>query len=100
MRWFAAIAFVGLLWAQSEGRQIPTYPGDGNPQHNGQPRWCQSDDSHGYMHNCACIGMTGSDGHTGMCEGKDPAPHGDPLCKTYCRRSACSCHAECDNSTR
>jgi hypothetical protein len=96
MRWLGLTFVVGLLWAQGEGRTVP--PAD-DPTHPGQPRWCQSDDRNGYVHNCSCKGMTDEES-PGMCKTKDePEVHGDPKCRTFCRRNACGCHQECSNPT-
>jgi hypothetical protein len=66
---------------------IPPFEGDGNPQHDGQPKWCQShDDSH--VHNCDCRKMECDP--NGMPGGGEHAN-----CKVYCRPKACRCVKPC-----
>lgn len=96
MKLICTLCLVGLALAQG-GRTIP--PTD-DRDHAGQPSWCQREDGNGYAHNCNCKGMTDDNGD-GMCtpDGKQE-PHGDPKCKTYCRRNKCYCHVECSRPTR
>lgn len=82
MRWLALIFVVGLIWAQGQSREIPEYEGDSNPQHNGQPKFCQAKDINGYKKNC------------GICDSDCSSHHGSQ-CKTYCRMNACFCHPAC-----
>jgi len=83
----AALLWAVLLFGQGQGdRPIPPYEGDGNPQHDGQPRWCQATDGFGYKKNCGiCDTKCGPDGTGGE----------SPKCKVYCRKGACRCHPEC-----
>jgi hypothetical protein len=94
MRWLALFLVATLIWGQGEGRQIP----DGHDKTHPGPRWCQNDNRGGWLHNCACKGMTDENG-PGMCDGKEREPHGDPKCKLFCKRDSCACHSECDHPT-
>ena len=90
---FAAV----LIGAQDGSRDVP--PLEGDAAHRGQPRWCQAKDANGYKHNCACAAMSEGGvegGHNGMCD----TVHGDARCKTYCRKSACTCHVSDCGATR
>ncbi len=87
MRWAALLLFAALVWAQGQGdRPIPEYEGDGNPQHDGQPKWCQAIDVGGFKKNCGICDTKCGPGETG---GEDKR------CKVYCRKGACKCHADC-----
>ncbi len=78
------LAVIGLsVLAQSGDRDVPIFGGDGNPNHEGQPSWCQARDENGFKKNC------------GKCDHKCGEDN-DNRCKTYCRsRSACRCNVAC-----
>jgi hypothetical protein len=87
MKLLLSLLLVTLAFAFQLPQPIPPFQGDGNPQHDGQPRWCQNkDDAH--LHNCECM-KTACD--------RDGQPGGDerPTCKVYCRRNACRCQKPC-----
>lgn len=86
MRWFCLVLVAGMIWAQGQGREIPTYEGDDNAQHDGQPKWCQAKDAGGFAKNCGVCDTMCGPGNTG---GEDKR------CKVYCRKGACKCHPEC-----
>lgn len=86
MRWIALLFVIGLVWAQNEGREIPPFGGDGNPQHDGQPKFCQARDAGGFKKNCGICDTMCGDGKTG---GEDRR------CAVYCRKNMCFCHPEC-----
>lgn len=77
--WSAAI----LLVAQSPGDVPPTT----DPDHEGQPEWCQRENTPRYKANCEKCERHCDDDQQGGGE--------DSQCKVYCRRSACACHAPC-----
>ena len=89
MKYALLLAVVFLAFAQQG--QIPPYEGDGNPQHNGQPKFCQNVDSPQYVHNCECQDMADK-----SCDksGKDTSK-----CATWCRKPACRCRVACDRDT-
>ncbi len=82
-RYLAALFLAGLILAQDGGKEIPTFPGDDNPQHNGQPEFCIGASDGTHKPNCGVCNMCGKD-----------APE-SPKCKTYCRRGACRFHESC-----
>jgi hypothetical protein len=84
----ALFLVAALLWAQGEGREIPPFEGDGNSQHDGQPKWCQDGDRNGYKHNCACGMKCDEDGNVVE----------SSKCRAYCRPKSCFCSGMC--STR
>ena len=84
IRYFALLFVVGLIWAQNNNpRDIPLFGGDDNPQHDGQPQFCQARDENGFKKNC------------GVCDMTCPKPGEEqqelPKCKTYCRKGQCKC---------
>jgi hypothetical protein len=88
----AAILLAFIAFALQAPQPIPPYAGDGNPLHDGQPAWCQNNDTAEYAHNCECMSMTDETCEKGMQEsGK---------CKVYCRKKACKCKTKCDRQTR
>jgi hypothetical protein len=92
----AAVSLVAF-----EKQEIPTFPGDGNPQHDGQPVMCQNFDTKEYKHNCACKAMNDEAACTphdpGADEDEDEGGGESPRCKVYCRKSACFCQRHCDS---
>ena len=79
------ICVAAMLFAQTPGREIPPYEGDDNPQHDGQPKWCQREDAGGFKKNCDCGMKCDRDGNVAE----------SSRCKTYCRKTACGCHGAC-----
>lgn len=67
-------------------QQIPKFPGDDDPRHDGQPLFCQNYDTKEYLHNCECKGMDDD------CKGGEEGGGESPKCKVYCRKNSCSCH--------
>lgn len=65
---------------------IPQYPGDDNPQHDGQPMYCVNHDTAKHAANCSCRSMN-PDGES--CEQESSK------CKVYCRKEACRCANPC-----
>lgn len=63
---------------------IPPFMGDGNPQHDGQPMFCQRHDSK-YKANCKKCER--------RCENGEETE--DSRCATNCRRGTCECHPPC-----
>lgn len=70
------------LALQQPPRTIPPYAGDSNPQHDGQPAWCQNKDINGFKANCGC---------KRTCDANDRGSD----CKTWCRTPACKCDHGC-----
>jgi len=81
------LAWGAMAW---QDRPIPDYPGDDNPQHNGQPMWCQARDENGHKKNCGVCDMHCS---------QDGTPIESNKCRVYCRHGACRCHRPCITST-
>lgn len=80
---FASLLLAVLVFAQTGQREIPAFPGDDNPAHDGQPLWCQATDTENHKKNC------------GKCDHKCGEDN-DQRCKTWCRsRTACRCNPQC-----
>lgn len=77
-----ALFAVCVLLSQDGGKPIPPYAGDDNPQHDGQPKWCQNKAANGYRANCGC---------KRSCDRNDRGSD----CVTYCRTPACKCDHGC-----
>lgn len=76
---------------------IPTYPGDDNPAHDGQPMFCQNDDTKAHAHNCECLAMRHDDPECVLPTEENQSRGSDgSKCKTYCRKTACRCRSHCD----
>lgn len=108
MKTTKVISFVALMLlygtAVAFQREVPPYPGDDNPLHNGQPMICINHDTKEFVHNCSCQAMGGDDDR---CKVKDPdedrnedgTPRNGPYalsCKTRCRKDACECRRRCE----
>lgn len=91
MRWLCAVLVAGIIFAQGEGRQIPEFEGDGNPAHDGQPKWCQAHDALGFKANCGKCETMCDPGHAGQ---------EDKRCAVYCRPGACKCNPQCATSMK
>ncbi len=81
---------------------IPRFKGDGNPQHDGQPAWCQNYDARGYMHNCKCKGMITKEGKEreqckDMLPGEKKGGGESPTCSDFCRKESCRCMDPCES---
>ncbi len=98
------VTLIGLYGsAVAFQREVPPYPGDDNPSHNGQPMICLNYDTKEFTHNCSCAAMNNEDER---CKSKDPEnrddygmPHSGPYapaCKTRCRHDACECKRHCE----
>src|SRR5437016_4023385 len=93
-----AIVFLFLVAAAValQKQPIPPFPGDGNPQHKGQPTWCANFDTKENTRNCECQAMNAD-----ACKHEDeygPDSYGEdnsPRCKVHCRRDACQCQRHC-----
>jgi hypothetical protein len=87
---FVSLLLAVLVFAQTGGKDIPTFDGDDNPDHNGQPKWCQSSNQGGFKANCGkCNPPT--------CDEKGNAIHyNNPKCGVNCRPNACLCHPGCN----
>lgn len=85
-----------VAWAFQQ-TPIPPYGGDDNRSHDGQPMWCQNDDTKQHAHNCECLAMKRDDPECIMPtdENQSQGPDGSK-CKVYCRKSACRCRTHCD----
>lgn len=69
---------------------IPPFEGDGNPQHDGQPKFCQNVDSKTHARNCDCKP------HMGDKECQEPDRGAEnPKCSVWCRKPACRCERDC-----
>lgn len=83
-----ALAVSATAWQKPKA---PPFPGDGNPQHDGQPLVCINH-SNGkyakYAKNCSCRRMN-PDGRTCTDE-RDMTS-----CSTTCRKPACLCANPC-----
>ncbi len=76
---------------------IPPYPGDDNPSHDGQPMFCQNDDTKQHAHNCECLAMHHDDPECVMPTDENQSYGSDSSkCKTFCRKTACRCKTHCD----
>lgn len=80
-----ALAVSATAWQKP---QAPTFPGDGDPRHDGQPIQCQNHSNGRYAKNCSCKSMN-SDGET--CSDQQESRS----CKVYCRKDACRCISPC-----
>lgn len=89
-KYFLLLAVVFLAFAQQG--QIPPYEGDGDPRHDGQPKFCQNVDSPQYVHNCECIDMADK-----SC---DKSAQDTSKCRVWCRKKSCNCRSVCDHATR
>ena len=87
----AAILLVsGSLALQNGPRRVPPFEGDGNAQHDGQPKFCLNVDTKEFLHNCDCQPKMGDK----ECHEVDKGGE-NPKCSVYCRRTACRCQREC-----
>ncbi len=84
LSWMAVVT-VALALQSPEPGLIPPYPGDDDPTHNGQPMFCQREDSRRFKANCMKCENT--------CENGDEVETSS--CQTYCRKGACLCHPPC-----
>lgn len=78
---------------------IPDYPGDDNPQHSGQPLFCQNYETREHAHNCECLEMDSEDSRCKLHPEDEDWDTRGPMstkCKTRCRRDACLCQRKCD----
>ncbi len=75
---------LAALLQQRQPLPIPPYAGDGNPQHDGQPEWCQRESNH-YKANCEKCERTCDEGEESE----------DSRCETNCRKGTCQCHPPC-----
>ncbi len=82
----ATLMLVALCLTAWQREPIPQYPGDDNPQHDGQPAHCQNMDSAKHAANCSCKSMN-PDGES--CDQESSK------CKVYCRKEACRCISPC-----
>ncbi len=87
----AVMLLAAVLLAQ---QPIPPFEGDGNEQHDGQPKFCVNHDHSGYIHNCSCKGMANKDCENEM-PGQEKGGGESANCKVYCRKSACRCIDPC-----
>jgi len=89
MRTFLLIALAAVALALQSPAPIPPFEGDGNPDHDRQPKWCQSHDDTNHVHNCDC--------RASHCDPGEEAPNAgeSPRCKVYCRKTACRCKNPC-----
>ena len=85
----AVFLLVGAGVALQGPQPIPPYPGDDNPQHDGQPMFCVNVDTKEHVHNCACRGMVADDN----C--REEGGGESSRCKVWCRKSACRCQSDC-----
>ncbi len=91
------LAAIFILTVAAIGFQlapIPPYEGDGNDQHDGQPKWCQNVDSKTHAHNCDCKPMAGDP----ECKDGEGGGGESPKCKVYCRKTACRCLPGCGHT--
>jgi hypothetical protein len=65
---------------------IPNYPGDDNPQHDGQPMFCLNHSTEKHAANCACRSMNPD---------AESCSQESAKCKVYCRKEACRCLSPC-----
>lgn len=93
----ALLVFALALAAQREQPPKPTppFPGDGNPQHNGQPMHCQNHDHNGWLHNCDCRAEEADHCNPGDPEPSAPTGRESSKCKVYCRKDHCHCVTPC-----
>lgn len=85
-----------LLWCCAallafQKQPIPDYPGDDNPQHDGQPMWCANFDTKEHTRNCECQAKSKQD-----CEHRDDYGPDTGSCKVFCRKHACTCQTACE----
>jgi hypothetical protein len=90
---FCLIVTVAVaLGFQTGPKQIPPFEGDGNTQHDGQPKFCVNTGKE-FLHNCDCQPKMGDP------ECHDPDKGGEnPKCSVYCRRNACRCQRGCEKT--
>ncbi len=96
------LAVAALALQLPDPPEIPIFPGDGNPQHDGQPVFCQNHDGGGWKHNCECHSMNPTHEQCKRDEnGADPDGqyHGPDTskCKVYCRKTECRCVNHCES---
>lgn len=78
--------------------EIPPYPGDGNPQHDGQPMHCQNYHDSMFKANCDCQPHGDNKKECKDKEDEDGILGSEYMpskCKTWCRRPACHCSNGC-----
>jgi hypothetical protein len=82
-----ALLLVAAAFSLQQPAPIPPFEGDGNPQHDGQPSYCQNFDTK-FAHNCKCIDMQD--------QACDRTEQESAKCKVYCRKHACRCKTSCN----
>lgn len=92
-----------LALAFQAPQPIPPYGGDDNPQHDGQPQWCQNNDTGGHLHNCSCKPSSMADPACQRPEGQEAEPGEEPWpeparCSVFCRKDACRCKRDCGHT--
>lgn len=80
-----ALSFACCVLLLAQTGDIPQYEGDDNPNHNGQPKWCQARDENGFKKNCGICNH--------QCDGRGVDDH---KCKVFCRAKACKCNPGCE----
>ncbi len=91
----AAIFIIAIGAIGFQLPQPPPYEGDGNPAHDGQPKFCINVDTDKNSHNCNCKPMVGDP------ECKDGGEGGggeSPKCRVYCRPKSCRCLPSCGHT--
>jgi hypothetical protein len=84
---------VGLI--AFDKQPIPRFPGDGNPQHDGQPLFCRNFDTKEEAKNCSCRAM--SEQECAEPTDEEGGEGGESAkCKVYCRKNSCQCERHCD----
>lgn len=90
----ALLLLVGALLAWQGPQPIPPFEGDGNSQHDGQPKWCSNVDTKTHSANCSCKPMMGDP----ECKNGEGGGGESQKCKVYCRKTACRCLPGCGHT--
>ena len=101
---FAVLLFTLIVFAFQAPQPTPLsqHEPDGNPQHDGQPEFCQSDHRNNHAPNCECRAMEkahcpGPDNDCGDgLEPDEPTGRESSKCKVYCRKNMCFCASPCN----
>lgn len=90
---YALLFLVGGLLAWQGPKPIPPFEGDGNSQHDGQPRFCQNVDTKDFLKNCDCMPKMGDP------ECKSGGGGGESAkCSVFCRKKSCRCSPDCGHT--
>lgn len=90
----ALLMLIGVAVGFQSPAPIPPFEGDGNPQHDGQPKWCSNVDTKTHAKNCDCQPKMGDK----ECHEPNAGGGENSRCSVYCRKAACRCESTCQKT--